>query len=61
MAFIDADKTNYLNYYERCLNLLRQNGLLLFDNTLWVGAVANLDDREADTQALRNLNDLAAQ
>ena len=57
MAFIDADKTNYLNYYERCLKLLRQGGLLLFDNTLWDGAVADPDDQDADTQALRELND----
>ncbi len=57
MAFIDADKTNYLNYYERCLKLLRPNGLLLFDNTLWSGAVANPDNQDADTQALRELND----
>jgi len=57
MAFIDADKTNYLNYYERCLALLRQGGLLLFDNTLWDGAVADPDDQDADTQALRELND----
>ncbi|MDJ0806493.1 MAG: class I SAM-dependent methyltransferase [Gammaproteobacteria bacterium] len=57
MAFIDADKTNYLNYYERCLQLLRPNGLILFDNTLWGGAVANPEDQDADTQALRELND----
>ncbi len=57
MAFIDADKTNSLNYYERCLKLLRPNGLLLFDNTLWDGAVADPDDQDADTQALRELND----
>ena len=57
MAFIDADKTNYLNYYERCLNLLRPGGLLLFDNTLWGGAVADPDYQDADTQALRELND----
>ncbi len=57
MAFIDADKANYLNYYERCLTLLRPGGLLLFDNTLWGGAVADPDKQDADTQALRKLND----
>lgn len=57
MAFIDADKTNYLNYYERCRTLLRRGGLLLFDNTLWDGAVADPDVQDADTRALRELND----
>jgi predicted O-methyltransferase YrrM len=57
MAFIDADKPNYLNYYERCLQLLRTGGLLLFDNTLWSGAVADPRDREPDTLAIRELND----
>lgn len=57
MAFIDADKTNYLAYYERCLILLRTGGLLLFDNTLWGGSVADPQDQEADTQAIREVND----
>ena len=49
MAFIDADKTNYENYYERCLELVRPGGLLMFDNTLWGGAVADPDDQKDDT------------
>ena len=57
MAFIDADKTNYLHYHERCLTLLRTGGLLMFDNTLWGGAVADAEDGDADTLALRELND----
>lgn len=57
MAFIDADKTNYLSYYERCLKLLRNDGLLLFDNTLWGGAVADPGNQDEDTRALRELND----
>jgi predicted O-methyltransferase YrrM len=57
MAFIDADKTNYLKYFERCLKLLRRGGLLMFDNTLWDGAVADPQNQEPDTQALRELND----
>jgi predicted O-methyltransferase YrrM len=57
MAFIDADKPNYLNYYERSLQLVRTGGLLLFDNTLWSGAVADPRDREPDTLAIRELND----
>jgi len=57
LIFIDADKTNYINYFERSLTLLRDGGLLLFDNTLWSGRVADPDDQDADTQAIRDLND----
>jgi predicted O-methyltransferase YrrM len=56
MAFVDADKTNYPEYFERCLELVRPGGLLLFDNTLWGGAVADPDDREPDTEGIRELN-----
>ncbi len=56
MAFIDADKTNYLAYYERCLTLLRPGGLLAIDNTLWGGAVADADLQDPDTESLRELN-----
>jgi predicted O-methyltransferase YrrM len=56
IAFIDADKTNYESYFERCLQLLRPGGLLMFDNTLWNGAVADPEDQTADTLALRALN-----
>jgi predicted O-methyltransferase YrrM len=56
-AFIDADKTGYLAYYERLLKLLRPGGLILVDNTLWDGEVANPDNREAETEALRAFND----
>ena len=55
-AFIDADKENYLAYYERCLKLLRRGGLIAVDNTLWSGRVAEPDNREADTVALREFN-----
>ncbi|WP_372525308.1 class I SAM-dependent methyltransferase [Piscinibacter sp.] len=55
-AFIDADKSNYDNYYERCLKLLRTGGLIAFDNMLWGGAVA-LPAKDADTAALQALND----
>lgn len=57
MAFIDADKTSYLAYYERCLELLRPGGLVVIDNTLWSGDVADPSKQEADTVALRALND----
>ncbi len=54
LAFIDADKTGYDTYYEAALTLVRPGGLILFDNVLWGGGVAN-DDRireDADTAAL---------
>ncbi len=56
-AFIDADKPNYIPYYERCLKLVRQHGLIVFDNTLWSGAVADDSDQADSTRALRTLND----
>jgi predicted O-methyltransferase YrrM len=56
-AFIDADKTRYDEYYERCLRLLRAGGLVAVDNTLWSGAVADPSVKDADTMALRALND----
>lgn len=54
-AFIDADKVNYDNYYERCLQLVRSGGLIAFDNTLWDGRVAARADTP-DTAALQALN-----
>jgi caffeoyl-CoA O-methyltransferase len=56
-AFIDADKGNYLAYYERCLQLLRRGGLIAIDNTLWSGDVANPDNQESDTASLRRFNE----
>lgn len=55
-AFIDADKTNYRNYYERCLKLVRRGGLIAIDNTLWYGQVADPRVRDADTRAIRAFN-----
>ncbi|MBV8659905.1 MAG: class I SAM-dependent methyltransferase [Burkholderiales bacterium] len=54
-AFIDADKTGYAAYVERCLTLLRPGGLIAIDNVLWSGAVAHPAD-SADTAALQALN-----
>ncbi len=54
-AFIDADKTSYDAYYERCLTLLRQGGLIAIDNVLWDGEVAR-PSTDADTVALQRLN-----
>jgi caffeoyl-CoA O-methyltransferase len=55
-AFIDADKTGYDAYYERCLRLLRRGGIVAIDNVLWGGAVADPKKRSRDTLALRALN-----
>lgn len=55
-AYIDADKTGYDAYYERCLTLLRPNGIIAIDNVLWSGEVANANASDADTLALRALN-----
>ena len=54
-AFIDADKTGYPAYYERCLTLLRPGGLILIDNMLWSGRVADPGETDPDTVALRGL------
>ncbi len=56
LAFIDADKGHYNAYYERSLRLLRPGGLLLIDNVLWGGKVADPAVDDADTQAIRALN-----
>jgi len=56
-AFIDADKTSYRDYFERCLRLVRANGLIAIDNTLWSGDVADPSNTKPDTVALRELNE----
>lgn len=56
-AYIDADKTGYDAYYERCLRLLRRNGVIAIDNVLWSGEVVNADSPDPDTAALRALNE----
>ncbi len=56
LAFIDADKTGYNAYYEACLSLLRPGGLVIIDNMLWGGAVADAADTTDDTKSLRALN-----
>jgi len=55
-AFIDADKSNYDNYYERALVLLRQGGVVAIDNVLWSGAVVDDGRQDDDTRAIRALN-----
>lgn len=56
LAFIDADKANYSNYYEACMNLLRPGGLIIVDNMLWDGEVLNPTDNAA--KAIVALNKL---
>ena len=56
-AFIDADKANYDNYYEKCLQLVRIGGLIVVDNALWGGQVMDDSYQDEDTVALRNLNE----
>lgn len=56
LVFIDADKTSYAAYYERSLRLLRRGGLVLVDNVLWSGKVADPTVQDADTAALRSFN-----
>ena len=60
-AFIDADKPNYANYYERCLALLRPRGIVAVDNVLWGGSVvAENGDRGESTVAIKAFNDALA-
>jgi predicted O-methyltransferase YrrM len=56
-AFIDADKSRYNLYYERCLELVRYGGLIAIDNTLWDGKVADPSVSDPDTLAIRALNE----
>jgi O-methyltransferase len=56
LAFIDANKDEYEAYYERCLRLVRRGGVILIDNVLWGGSVADPADKDVDTKAIRALN-----
>ncbi len=56
-VFIDADKENYANYYERSLALLRPGGLIAVDNVLWSGRVIDASANDADTRAIRAFNE----
>ena len=60
-VFIDADKQNYIMYYEMALKLLRKGGLIAVDNTLWSGAVADPENTEAGTRAIRRFNEMVKQ
>jgi len=56
--FIDADKQNYIKYYEMSLRLLRKGGIIAVDNTLWSGAVADPENTEPGTRAIRRFNEM---
>ncbi|MGH8984990.1 MAG: O-methyltransferase [Acidimicrobiia bacterium] len=60
LAFIDADKPNYPNYFEELLPRLRRNGLILVDNTLWSGAVVDSSTTDDNTKAIQAFNDMVA-
>jgi caffeoyl-CoA O-methyltransferase len=57
LVFIDADKTNYINYYEAVLPKLADRGLIVVDNTMWAGQVLDDSDMSDDTVAIRAFND----
>ncbi len=57
LAFIDADKSNYDNYYEKSLVLLKPSGVILLDNVFWGGSVVDSQDQSEDTQAIRQMNE----
>jgi len=58
LIFIDADKVNYPNYFKICLPLLRQGGLMIADNVLWSGKVFDEKEKDEDTLALKQFNEL---
>jgi predicted O-methyltransferase YrrM len=60
LAFIDADKENYAGYYEAALQLVRPGGVIAIDNVLWSGRVADPENTEESTLAIRALNDAIA-
>jgi caffeoyl-CoA O-methyltransferase len=60
LAFIDADKTNYANYYEEILRRTRPGGLILVDNVLWGGSVVDTSVQDENTRAIRAFNDTVA-
>ena len=55
--FIDADKTNYLNYYELAIQLISPSGLIAIDNVFWEGKVIDPEDTSAQTREIRKLNE----
>ena len=56
LVFIDADKENYLNYYEICIDLIDKRGLIIIDNVLWHGEVADKSKNDKFTNIIRDFN-----
>ena len=56
LIFIDADKGNYINYFDFALNLVKRNGLIIFDNVLWHGDVAKKNVTDNQTELIRKFN-----
>ena len=56
LVFIDADKENYINYYEDSIQLVKKNGLIIIDNVLWHGEVADDSKQDKYTNIIRNFN-----
>ena len=57
LIFIDADKENYINYFDLSVKMINQNGLIIIDNTLWKGEVLSNNSRDKFSQIIRNFND----
>ena len=57
LVFIDADKDNYKEYYDRSLDLIKRGGLIIIDNVLWHGEVADEKNNEKFTNIIRNFNE----
>lgn len=56
LIFIDADKVNYINYYQRAMNLIAERGVILIDNVLWNGDVVHAPPVDESTAAIQELN-----
>ena len=60
LIFIDADKENYIKYFDYSVNMITKNGLIVIDNTLWKGKVMDSSDKTNGTRSIRELNDYIA-
>ena len=56
LILIDADKENYINYFDKSLKLLNKNGLLIVDNILWKGEVTNINSKDKLTKKIKMFN-----
>ena len=61
MIFIDADKMNYKEYYEKSIELLKKGGLIIIDNVLWHGEVADENNHDKFTLYIREFNRLVSE